>query len=91
VDRRYEGQIALQKFARAVEPAAVFGRLIVVPTLSMDAALAGTRTWPDSDRTNFNRRFPGTPEGPVAAQLAYFITVRARPAGRLSALSVLHI
>jgi predicted deacylase len=43
-DRRYEGQIALQKFARGFEPAAVPGRLIVVPTLSMDAALANTRT-----------------------------------------------
>jgi predicted deacylase len=45
----------------------------------MDAALAGTRTWPDSDRTNFNRRFPGTPDGSVAAQLAYFITCYLMP------------
>ena len=47
----YEGQIALQKFARDVDPAQVKGRLLVVPTLSMDASLAGTRTWPDADKT----------------------------------------
>jgi len=55
----YEGQIALHKFCRTVVASDVYGRLIVVPTLSVDAALAGKRTWPDSDRTNFNRRFPG--------------------------------
>lgn len=75
----YEGQIALHKFCHAVSPADVQGRLLVVPTLSMDAALAGTRTWPDSDRTNFNRRFPGAPAGTVAAQLAYYITCYLMP------------
>eukprot|EP01052_Picozoa_sp_SAG31_P040323 SAG31_NODE_5811_length_2315_cov_0.907491_2_plen_169_part_00 len=35
----YEGQIALQKFCRAVDPADVNGLLIVVPTLSVDAAV----------------------------------------------------
>ena len=69
----YEGQIALHKLCRGMDPTTVQGRIIVVPTLSMDAALGGTRTWPDADRTNFNRRFPGTPTGSVAAQLAYYI------------------
>ena len=75
----YEGQIALHKFCRELDPSAVHGRLIVIPTLSMDAALQGSRTWPDSDQTNFNRRFPGTPSGTVAAQLAYFLTCCLMP------------
>ena len=73
----YEPEIALMKLARAVDPATVQGRLIIVPVLSMDAALAFARCWPagsGSPGTNFNRAFPGDAGGDTASQLAYFIS-----------------
>jgi hypothetical protein len=68
----YEGQVALNKFIRAVEPARVQGRILVLPAANLPAALAGTRVSPIDDR-NMNRAFPGDPDGTITEQIAYYI------------------
>jgi predicted deacylase len=68
----YEGQIALTRFARAVDPGAVQGRIIVLPAANLSAALAGTRTSP-LDGGNLNRSFPGDPESGPTAAIAHYI------------------
>lgn len=67
-----EGQILALNLAEEVRPAAVSGHLIIVPCLSMRASAAGTRLWPGG--ANFNRSFPGSPEGSPDEQLADFVT-----------------
>jgi N-alpha-acetyl-L-2,4-diaminobutyrate deacetylase len=68
----YEGQLAALRLLREIDPAQVSGRIIVVPVISMEASRAGTRTWPTGE--NFNRSFPGDPDGPPIEQLAHFFT-----------------
>ena len=68
----YEGQIAALKLLRELEADDVRGRLIVIPCLSPEAAAAGTRLWPSG--ANFNRSFPGRPDGAPHEQLADFLT-----------------
>jgi predicted deacylase len=65
----YEGQIALARLARELDPARLAGRLVIVPTALPPAALAGRRTSP-VDGGNLARLFPGDPAGPQTAQLA---------------------
>ena len=67
-----EGQIAGLNLARELRPEEMSGRIIIIPCLSMEASRAGTRLWPHG--TNFNRSFPGTPDGPPNEQLADFLT-----------------
>ena len=68
----YEGQLALTKFIREVEPNHVMGRLIVLPAANLPAAMAGTRVSPIDDG-NLNRRFPGNPDGPPTDMIAHYI------------------
>jgi predicted deacylase len=68
----YEGQVAALTLARELRPEQVSGRVIIVPVLSMDASKAGTRLWPSG--ANFNRSFPGSPDGAANEQLADFLT-----------------
>jgi predicted deacylase len=68
----YEGQIALLKLMRELEPGAIQGRVIVVPRLNLPAAAAGRRTSP-IDGGNLNRLFPGNPEGTPTEQIAYYV------------------
>ena len=68
----YEGQIALLKLMRWLDPARVAGRLIIVPQLNLPAAAAGRRTSPLDDG-NLNRSFPGDPDGGLTAQIAHFV------------------
>ncbi len=68
----YEGPIALQHLALTLDPAAISGRVIIVPALNYPAFRAGTRTSP-IDRGNMNRTFPGRPDGTVTEKIAdYF-------------------
>jgi predicted deacylase len=69
----YEGQLALTKFIREVDPAHVSGRLIIVPAANLPAAMAGTRVSPIDDG-NLNRRFPGDPDGPPTDMIAHYFT-----------------
>jgi predicted deacylase len=68
----YEGQVALRRLAGTIDPAQVSGRLIIIPTISMDASAGWSREWPDG--TNFNRVMPGDPRGNPAQQLAHFLS-----------------
>jgi predicted deacylase len=67
-----EGQIAALRLASETEADGVLGQLIVVPCASPDASRAYTRLWPGG--ANFNRSFPGRPDGPPDQQLADFFT-----------------
>lgn len=46
--------------------------MIIIPVLSTAAAKVNTRLWPSG--VNFNRSFPGRPDGPPNEQLANFLT-----------------
>ena len=68
----YEGQIALGNLARSLDPAAIKGRVILLPMANFPAGMAGRRTSPIDDG-NLNRSFPGDPDGSVTRQIAYYI------------------
>ena len=68
----YEGQVAAMRLLQELQPEMVHGRVIVVPVLSPAASKANTRNWPSG--ANFNRSFPGRPDGPPNEQLADFLT-----------------
>ena len=68
----YEGQVALMKLLRALEPKDVRGRLIFLTSANYPAAMAGTRTSP-LDQGNLNRSFPGDADGGVTEQIAFYI------------------
>ena len=68
----YEGQVALGKLIRALEPAEVRGRIIILPSANFPAAMAGMRTSPLDDG-NLNRSFPGDAYGGPTAQIADYI------------------
>jgi N-alpha-acetyl-L-2,4-diaminobutyrate deacetylase len=74
----YEGPIALMKLARALDPAEVAGRVIVVPALNYAAVMAGTRLSP-IDGVNMNRAFPGERNGTVSAMIAHYVQTRILP------------
>jgi N2-acetyl-L-2,4-diaminobutanoate deacetylase len=68
----YEGPVALQALTRDLDPAAIHGRVILVPFMNTPAFRAGTRTSP-LDRGNLNRIFPGRPDGTPTEKIAdYF-------------------
>ena len=68
----YEGQVALGKLIRNLDPAEVSGRIIILPSANFPAAMAGMRTSP-LDEGNLNRSFPGDPYGGPTAQIADYI------------------
>jgi predicted deacylase len=68
----YEGQIALCRLIRDLEPGEIAGRVIVMPAANLPAALAGTRVSP-LDEGNLNRAFPGDPDGTPTFALAHYI------------------
>src|SRR5260221_13954360 len=68
----YEGQIALAKLIRTLEPEQITGRVIILPAANLPAVMAGTRVSP-IDGGNLNREFPGNPEGTVTSRIAHYI------------------
>ncbi|MGQ0676724.1 MAG: succinylglutamate desuccinylase/aspartoacylase family protein [Rhodospirillales bacterium] len=68
----YEGQIALCKLIRALEPEQIGGRVIVMPAANLPAAMDGARVSP-IDQGNLNRAFPGDPEGTPTFAIAHYI------------------
>ena len=68
----YEGQVAALRLLQELQPEQVSGRVIVIPVLSSAASKANTRNWPSG--ANFNRSFPGNPEGAPNEQLADYLT-----------------
>src|SRR5262245_44077689 len=69
----YEGPLALQELAATLDPAAISGRVIIVPFMNYPAFRAGLRTSP-IDRGNLNRAFPGRPDGTVTEKIADYFT-----------------
>ena len=68
----YEGQVAAMRLIREIDASQVRGRIVVIPVISTQASAANTRMWPSG--ANFNRSFPGRPDGPPNEQLADFFT-----------------
>lgn len=68
----YEGQIAIAELIRDLDPALIQGRLILMPSDNVHAAIAGRRTSP-IDGKNFNRCFPGDPHGTITEQIAAYV------------------
>ena len=68
----YEGQIALCKLIRALNPGDVQGRVIILPAANFPAAMAGTRVSP-IDAGNLNRAFPGDADGTPTFAIAHYI------------------
>ncbi len=68
----YEGQIGLCKAVRSLRPEAIRGRVIVLPAVNLPAAMAGARVSP-VDNVNFNRAFPGDPNGTPTYAVAHYV------------------
>ncbi|WP_455430308.1 hypothetical protein [Pararhodobacter zhoushanensis] len=69
----YEGQVALNRLARAIDAADVTGRVIILPALNAPAVRAGRRVSP-LDEGNLNRAFPGRAAGTPTEMLAHYIS-----------------
>lgn len=74
----YEGQVALSRFIRELDPADVSGRIIVMPMANYPAAKAGLRVSPIDD-LNLNRIFPGSADGSPTMLLAHYIETVLMP------------
>jgi predicted deacylase len=68
----YEGQIAISRLARSLDPARVQGRVIMIPAYNMPAVLNDSRLSPVDNR-DMNRCFPGNPKGTFSEMLAHFL------------------
>lgn len=76
----YEGPITICELIRDLDPARVQGRLILMPANNVHAVVAGQRTSP-VDGLNFNRTFPGDPQGSITSQISGFVVDRIYPLG----------
>lgn len=65
----YEGQFALSRLARTLDPDRLRGRVILLPVANPAASAAATRTSP-IDGVNLARCFPGRPDGQPTEQIA---------------------
>ncbi len=74
----YEGPIALLDLARALEPSAITGRVILLPMMNYPAVRAGRRTSP-IDGGNLNRLFPGRPDGTITQKIADYVVSTLLP------------
>ncbi len=68
----YEGQIAVSRLARRLDPQSLRGKVILMPAIDLPAALAGRRMCPIDGR-DFNRCLPGDPGGSFCQMLAHFV------------------
>ncbi len=74
----YEGPVAIDALAHAVDTNALVGRLILLPALNLPAVMAGTRLTPD-DGLNLNRVFPGDPLGSLTQRIAHWLSETMMP------------
>jgi len=74
----YEGQVAVWRLMHELDPAAISGRVILMPRLNTPACISGTRESP-RDGVNMNRAFPGNPKGSLTYRIAHFVTSRIFP------------
>jgi predicted deacylase len=68
----YEGQIAVSRLAREIDPAQVQGRIILMPAVNIPAVMNDTRLSPVDNR-DLNRCFPGDPRGTFSEMIAHFL------------------
>lgn len=68
----YEGQIALMRLVRSLDPTVLNGRLIVLTAANFPAVMAGRRVSP-IDGGNLNRSFPGNAGGTPTEMIAHYI------------------
>ncbi len=71
----YEGIRAIPQVFRAIDPAELRGRLIMVPVCNVPAFRTATRSSP-IDGLNLARVFPGDPQGTVTQRIAHVLTER---------------
>jgi predicted deacylase len=76
----YEGPITLGEIIREMEPAAISGRLVILPAVNAPAVAAGRRTSP-VDRLNLNRTYPGDPAGTLTQQISAYVSDVIYPLG----------
>lgn len=65
---------AALRLAQTLDPAALHGRVMVLPIVSMDAYKARSIYVVPMDGQNLNRQFPGDAEGTASQQLANWLT-----------------
>lgn len=68
----YEGQIVLARLIRDLSAGDVRGRLLILPSANLPAALDGNRLSP-MDKGNLNRAFPGERNGTPTQMIAHYI------------------
>jgi uncharacterized protein len=68
----YEGEIALARLIRRLDPARMRGTVTIVPIANTPAVMAAKRCSP-FDGGNLNRAFPGDPAGTPTQRLAHFL------------------
>lgn len=69
----YPGQVAILRLCRELALNQVLGRIILIPCLTIPASKAMTRLSP-LDGKNFNRCFPGRPDGTPSEMLAHYLS-----------------
>jgi predicted deacylase len=74
----YEGQIAVKRLCRDLDPNEMRGRVILMPQLSEAACAAHARDSPE-DGVNMNRAFPGNARGSLSLRIAHFVKARVFP------------
>jgi predicted deacylase len=80
----WEGQIAVKRLCRDLEPDQLAGRVILMPQLSASACTANTRLSP-LDNVNMNRAFPGNARGSISCRIAHFVKSSIFPLVRVVA------
>jgi predicted deacylase len=78
----WEGQVAVKRLCRDLDPEAMRGRVILIPQLSESACRANTRISP-LDGVNMNRAFPGNPRGSISYRISNFVKTRVFPLVRV--------
>lgn len=68
----YEGPLVLGQLIRELDPAAVEGRLIILPNVNPAAVAAQTRTSP-IDGLNLNRIWPGDAQGSISERIVAWL------------------
>src|SRR5947208_1449676 len=64
---------AVMQFCRALDPAALRGRIVAVPVVNLPGFWQRTPFVCPSDGKNPNRAFPGNPNGTYSEALAYYL------------------
>lgn len=66
----YVGIETLNRLKRELEPAALSGRVILLPLVNPEGFYQGSKQTIPADGKNLNRMFPGKPDGTFSSQLA---------------------